>query len=187
MMQASLCISWHHQLRRGLLAPGHMSTGQLQAAWGGQMLLLLRVLDCQFMLHNTLCQCIAHAKQLMTDTAAVRGVYALTESVQRGNGRLPLQKLDQASGDLSGGYILEMSNIVADTYYEAWRSAAGGGTNPIVKLGPSRIDFVYPKVCRVTKCTVDGGWGAWGDSWVYHCCWALKQMQMHAHRMNRQV
>jgi hypothetical protein len=82
---------------------------------------------------------------------AGRGVYVLTESIRRGGNRLPLQRLDEASGDYSGGYILEMSFIRVEQYDDSVRGKGEAGKDQaIVELGPSRIDFVYPKVTWAT-------------------------------------
>ncbi|MDR0866622.1 MAG: CotH kinase family protein [Candidatus Symbiothrix sp.] len=75
-----------------------------------------------------------------------RGLYALTEKIQRDKNRIDIKKLDATSTDLTGGYILESS------------PADGHKSTPIeiatqIKTGPYDINFVfkYPKAKNVTQ------------------------------------
>ncbi|MDR2474574.1 MAG: CotH kinase family protein [Bacteroidales bacterium] len=75
-----------------------------------------------------------------------RGLYALTQKVQRGDYQIKIKKLDAASTDLSGGYILEAS------------PEDGHKSTPIevatqIKTARDGINFVfkYPKPKNVTQ------------------------------------
>ncbi|MDR0412747.1 MAG: CotH kinase family protein [Dysgonamonadaceae bacterium] len=75
-----------------------------------------------------------------------RGLYALSEKVQRGDHNINIKKLDAASTDLSGGYILEAS------------PEDGHKSTPIeiatqIKTSREGINFIfkYPKAKNVTQ------------------------------------
>jgi hypothetical protein len=75
-----------------------------------------------------------------------RGLYALTEKIQRSENRVDIKKLNAESTNLSGGYILEAS------------PADGGKSTPIevatqIKTDREGINFVfkYPKAKNVTQ------------------------------------
>ncbi|KAG2430832.1 hypothetical protein HXX76_009806 [Chlamydomonas incerta] len=77
-----------------------------------------------------------------------RGVYALTEPVARGRGRLDLKSMpgSAAADPASGGLILELSNAAATQW---WASELGEQLPaPVLRLGPTRADFKYPKAER---------------------------------------
>ncbi|GLC61074.1 hypothetical protein PLESTB_001713500 [Pleodorina starrii] len=74
-----------------------------------------------------------------------KGLYALTEPIQRGRNRLNIQKLE-SDKDISGGYILELSNAAATE----WWAANLGEELPasVSKMGPTRVEFKYPSPSR---------------------------------------
>ncbi|KXZ41513.1 hypothetical protein GPECTOR_421g281 [Gonium pectorale] len=73
-----------------------------------------------------------------------RGVYALTESIERAPNRVDVQALRDK--DPRGGWILELNNAAAS---EWWAGQLGEQLpSAIVKLGPSRVDWKYPEPSR---------------------------------------
>ncbi|GLI63304.1 hypothetical protein VaNZ11_006211, partial [Volvox africanus] len=69
-----------------------------------------------------------------------KGLYALTEPIERGRHRVNVHKLEKDE-DLSGGFILELSNAAAT---EWWTAQLGAKLPPsITKIGPTRVDFKY--------------------------------------------
>jgi hypothetical protein len=75
-----------------------------------------------------------------------RGIYALSEKIQRGNDQIDIKKLDAASTDLSGGYILEASP-------ENGEKSTPIETATQIKTNREGINFVfkYPKPKNVTE------------------------------------
>ncbi len=55
-----------------------------------------------------------------------------------------LDAADSSGTDVSGGYIFELANAAA----EQWWAGQLGETQPAAaaRLGPTRVDFKYPKV-----------------------------------------
>jgi hypothetical protein len=74
-----------------------------------------------------------------------RGLYALTEKIQRSDNRVNIKKLNDESTDLSGGYILEASPEGGDKSTQIEKATQ-------IKTNREGINFVfkYPKAKNVT-------------------------------------